>query len=251
MKTTPLLIIFLGLFSVTPALGFGSSDGTSANVHEEITREALTGILSETNLKVVIDANLAQDKSGSPGLAELRRHFGDEHITSTLRFVEREKTRALNYACEADTDGQLRGQALAHFGELLHSVQDFYSRSNYLELMFNNSNYRNDPYSVPLVDWQKVPDGYPGLETFRAAKSETASFVKDTGTTEGGKKVVSGKVTHFQVARDLAIRESQRQWNLFETMIRNRCGERAAAVIAALKQASPEAAKPPMDKDDD
>lgn len=235
---------------MAPALGFGSSDGSSANVHEQITRDALGGILSETNLKVVIDANLAQDKSGSPGFAEQRRHFGEERIASSLRFIEREKTRALNYASESDTDGQLRGQALAHFGELLHSVQDFYSRSNYLELMCSNSEYRNDPYSIPLVDWQKVPDGYPGLETFRAAKADTASFVKDSGTTEGGKKIVSGKVTYFQVAKDLAVRESQRQWNLFETMIRNRCGERSAAVIAALKQASPEAPKP-ADKDDD
>lgn len=236
---------------MTPALGFGSSDGTSSNVHEQITRDALGNVLSEANLRVVVDANLAQDKSGSPGLAEARRHFGEEHITSSLRFIEREKTRALNYACESDTDGQLRGQALAHFGELLHSVQDFYSRSNYLELMFTNSSFKNDPYSVPLVDWQKVPDGYPGLETFRAGKAETVSFVKDSATTEGGKKMVSGGVSYFQVAKDLAVRESQRQWNLFETMIRNRCGARAAAVIAALKQASPEAAKPPADKDDD
>lgn len=236
---------------MTPALGFGSSDGTSANAHEQITRDALGGLFSEANLKVVIEANLAQDKSGSSGLAELRRHFGDEHITSSLRFIEREKTRALNYACEADTDGQLRGQALSHFGELLHSVQDFYSRSNYLEIMFSNNHYRNDPYSVPLVDWQKVPEGYPGLETFRTTKAETAAFVKDSGTTEGGKKIVDGKTTYFSVARELAVRESQRQWNMFETMIRNRCGARAAAVIAALKQASPEAAKTPLDKDDD
>lgn len=250
MKSKLSLIIFLSALNALPALGFGSADGGPASVHEQITRDALTGTLSETNLKIVIDANLAQDKSGSEGLAELRRHFSDEHLASSLRFIEREKTRALNYACESDTDGQLRGQALTHFGELLHSVQDFYSRSNYLELMFANPTYKNDPYSVPMVDWQKVPDGYPGLETFRAGKSETASFVKDSMSTEGGKKIVSGKVTYFQVARELAVRESQRQWNLFEAMIRNRCGARAAAVIAALKHAAPEASKPLADKDD-
>ena len=249
MKSTGSLIIFLTVCFSAPALGFGSADSPTGNVHEQITRDALAGIFSEANLKVVVEANLAQDKPGSDGLAELRRHFSDEHMSSSLRYIEREKTRALNYASESDTDGQLRGQALTHFGELLHSTQDFYSRTNYLELMLASAANRNDPYAIPLVDWQKVPDGYPGLETFNAKKAETANFAKDSETSEGGRTTVGGKATYFKIARELAVRETQRQWTLFETMIRNRCGPRAAAVIAALRQASPEKLDP--DKDDD
>lgn len=249
MKLKPALMIFLSWTISPAALGFGTGEGSTGNVHEQITRDALTGSLSEANLRVVIEANLAQDKSGSEGLAEPRRHFSDESMASSLRYIEREKNRALNYATESDTDSQMRGKALTHFGELLHSAQDFYSRTNYLDLMFAGSQYKNDPYSVPLVDWQRVPDGYPGLENYKISKSENAGFAKDLPGTEGGKKIASGNVTYFALARELAVRETQRQWNLFETMIRNRCGSRAAAVIAAIKQASPEA--PPSEKDDD
>ncbi len=239
--STSLALIVLSTCQAA-TFAFSSSEGSGGNVHENVTRDALKGIVSETNLKVIVDANTAQDQTGSEGLAESRRHFGDEHLTSSLGYVDREKKRALNYASESDTDPEQRGRALKHFGEMLHSVQDFYSRTNYLELMVANPKYHADPYSVPLVDWQKVPDGYPGLLNFSAKSSapNTADFVKDSMSTEEGKKVIADKVTYFQAAQDLAMRETQRQWNLFETLIRNRCGERAAAIIAALKQASPE-----------
>ncbi|MBX9687129.1 MAG: hypothetical protein K2X27_10530 [Candidatus Obscuribacterales bacterium] len=221
---------------------FSSFEGSGGNVHEQITSEALKGLISPANLKVIIDANQAQDKPGSEGVAELRRHFGDERFTSSLGYIDREKKRALNYALEADSDPEQRGRTLVHFGELLHSVQDFYSRTNYVELMLKIPAYQNDPYSIPLVDWQKVPDSYPGLLNFNVKAgnvNDSAALVKDSASSEAGKKAVAGS-TQFKIARDLAVRETQRQWNLFETMIRNRSGERAAAIIAALKQASPE-----------
>lgn len=226
------------------AFAFSSSDSTGGNVHEQITADALKGLISAANLKVIMDANVAQDKPGSEAAAELRRHFGDERFVSSLAYIDREKKRSLNYASEADTDPEQRGRTLTHFGEILHSVQDFYSRTNYVELMLKaNPGFRDDPYMIPLVDWQKVPDGYPGLVSFNVKAgnvNDTAAIVKDSLSTEEGKKIISGKITFFNVAKDLAVRESQRQWNIFETMIRNRCGTRAAAIIAALKQASPE-----------
>lgn len=229
------------------SFAFSSSNNTGGLVHEEITREALKGIFSENNLKFLVDANNALDQSGSEAVSDLRRHFGDEKFSSSLAFLDRERKRALNYALESDTDPEQRGRALAHFAEVLHCVQDFYSRTNYIELMVaGNPGYKDDPYSLPLADWQKVPDAYPGLVNFsnKAANlPEKASIVKDSAGTECGKKIVSGKVTYFQVARDLAVRESQRQWNIFETMIRNRCGARAAAILAAIKAASPELKK--------
>lgn len=243
MKTKVLSILVTASAWQAACFAFSSSNNTGGNIHEQITSEALKDLLSPANLKVIIDANVAQDASGSEALAELRRHFGDERFASSLGYIDREKKRALNYASEADTDPEQRGRTLRHFGEVLHCVQDFYSRTNYLELMLAKPALREDPYSIPLVDWQKVPDGYPGLVCFNAKAgnvNDSAAIVKDSLNTEAGKKIVSGKITYFQVAKDLAVRESQRQWNLFETMIRNRCGTRAAAIIAALKQASPE-----------
>lgn len=238
--------ILLATLSVAgQACAFGI-DKTGANIHSDITRDALLGTFSEANLKVIIDANVAQDKPGSEALAELRRHFGEAQFNSSIGYIDREKKRALNYAAESDTDTESRGYALRHFGEMLHVAQDFYSRTNYIELMLRNPDFRNDPFTIPLVDWQKIPLGYPGLESFniRAGQTEdaekSAMLVKDSPQTPGGAKVATGKTTFFQIARELAIRETQRQWNQFEAMLRNRCGTRAPAVIAAIKEASPE-----------
>lgn len=244
LMNTRILLILLALPTLqAPAFAFSSTESTGGQIHEQITSEALKSLMSPANLKVIIDANSQQDQPGSEGLAELRRHFGDERFASSLGYIDREKKRALNYASESDTDPEQRGRSLRHFGEMLHCAQDFYSRTNYIELMLSNKLYQNDPYSIPLVDWQKVPDSYPGLLSFNTKAgnvNDSAGIVKDSLSTEQGRKTISGKITYFQVAKDLAVRETQRQWNLFETMIRNRCGERAAAIIAALKQASPE-----------
>ncbi|MBY0549346.1 MAG: hypothetical protein K2W95_18870 [Candidatus Obscuribacterales bacterium] len=240
-----LSVVFFGT-SFGPVAAFSTMDSAGGNIHAEITKEALSGIFSPVNLKVIIDANEAQDKPGSDGQRELRRHFGELQFNSSLGYVDREKKRALNYAAESDTDTESRGYALRHFGEMLHVVQDFYSRTNYIELMVRLEEYKTEPYQIPLVDWQKVPSGYPGLECFnvRAGASSDverhAMMVKDSPRTPGGARIVNGKITYFQVARELAVRETQRQWNQFEAMIRNRCGSRAAAVIAAIKEASPE-----------
>lgn len=241
-KIALLLILFVCACHMS-ALAFSSTAETGGNIHEEITREALGNIVGEANLKIIIYADSVQDQPGTEGAAELRRHFGDERFASSLAYIDRQKKRALNYASESDTDPEQRGRALVHLGEMLHCVQDFYSRTNYLELMLANKSFTSDPYNIPLVDWSKVPDGYPGLINFNARAgnvNDTAAIVKDTQQSEEGKKLVFAKITYFKAARELAVRETLRQWNSFETMIHNRCGARAAAIIAALKQASPE-----------
>ncbi len=238
-------LLSLVLFTSPAVFGFGT-ESTGANIHGQITREALLGTFSEANLKVIVDANEAQDKPGTEAMAELRRHFGEAQFNSSLGYIDREKKRALNYAAESDTDTESRGYALRHFGEMLHVVQDFYSRTNYIELMLRNPDFKSDPFSIPLVDWQKIPSGYPGLECFNVRAGvagdaeKSAMIVKDSPQTPGGAKVATGKTTYYQIARELAIRETQRQWNQFESMLRSRCGLRAPAVIAAIREASPE-----------
>jgi hypothetical protein len=88
------------------------------------------------------------------------------------------------------------------------------------------------------VDWNKVGPSFPGLTAAKFGFPGEDVLDKESGTAGGGKTVVNGKATYHTIARDLAVRETQRQWNLFETLVRNRCGERAPAVIAALRQAS-------------
>ena len=245
-------ILLFTCFQVQGVSAFGSLESSGGNIHAEITKDALGGIFSPANLKIIVDANESQDKPGTEAQGEQRRHFGEMQLMSSLGYIDREKKRALNYAAESDTDTESRGYALRHLGEFLHAVQDFYSRTNYVELMLKLPECKADPYQIPLVDWQKVAVGYPGLESCHiragvaADQAERAAMiVKDSPSAPGGARIVTGKITYFQVARELAVRETQRQWNQFEAMLRNRCGPRAAAVIAAIKEASPELAASP------
>lgn len=213
------------------------------NVHARVTREALSGVLCDDNLNAVIQANVSQDAPGSDAACEKRRHFDVDNIAASLSYINREKLRALNAAVEADTQPDLRATALRNFGMMLHCAQDFYTRSNYVELQLESAENRNDPYNIPLVDWSKVPDKISGSVSGTGLKSASISNAddalnKDSGATSGGKIVVSGKVTYHSVAADLAVRETQRQWNLFEALVSSRCGGRAPAVLSALRKAS-------------
>lgn len=230
----------------TPAAYAVDVDAANGNLHALITREALQSTLGAANLQAVIAANVAQDFDAE-AVNEKRRHFDGGNIASTLSYINREKTKTLNLAAEADTDLESRADALRHLGILLHSIQDFYLRSNYVELQLEDKANRSDPYNIPLVDWVRIPTGYIGEASGKpltAAKHGDIEDLlnKDSDTTPGGKIVVSGKATNYSVARELAVRETQRQWNLFETLVRNRCGSRSAAILAALRQA-PSSAK--------
>jgi len=216
------------------------------SLHAQITHDALAGSLSDDNLKVIIDANDSQDAAGSDGAKEARRHFDANSINNTVNYINREKNKALTLASEADSEPQARLDALRHFGLMIHAAQDFYLHSNYLEQQLRTEENRNDPYNIALVDWNKFP------EKMSAAKygDPEDALNKDSATAGGGKTAIAPKVTYHSAARDLAVRETQRQWNLFETLVRARCGDRAPRVIAALRQAStPTAAQTATGKD--
>lgn len=250
--------ISLALVMSTPsAFPFSSFQAGGGNVHEQITRDALTGTLSDTNIAYIVNAGNTQDAPDGQGVREPRRHFDDGTFASALGYIDREKKKALNFAASADTDAESRAHCLRHFGLMLHTVQDFYSRSNYVELELEDPANRASPYNLDIVNWEKVPDGYAGKKSGSALASgwhgTTTSkgqdppggptyedLNKDNAQSDEGKKTVSG-TTYFKIARDLAVRETQRQWNLFETLVRGRYQQNADAIMAALKQASPAA----------
>lgn len=232
---------------IGPAVYAVDSFQQPLSLHAAMTREALGGTFADANLKALIAANESQDTPGSEGRTEKRRHFdGNDVFPAALAYINREKTRALNLAVEADTDAQSRADTLRHLGLMLHSVQDFYLHTNYVEIAMETEKNHSDPYNTPLVDWSRVPDGYVGAKSScrlaACSAVDTADAINKEGdTTHGGKVSLGGGVTQYKVARDLAIRETQRQWNLFETLVRNKLGTRATAVLTALKQADPKA----------
>ncbi len=229
---------------------FSSFDAEGGSVHGAILREALRGTVSNTNIEFMIAACNSQDLPDSDWLKESRRHFDDGNFAGALAYIDREKRRALNYAGDADTDPDNRARCLRHFALVLHTVQDFYSRSNYVELLLEDPRNQVNPYNVALVDWVKVPEGYIGSRSGSCLQSgmrsgatiannvSYAELNKDNVDSPEGKRLAGG-VAYFKVARDLALRETVRQWNLFEALIRSRYLRRSEAIIAALKAASP------------
>lgn len=243
-KIAALLMVVAFLYPAGYAM---DTDSSQSSVHAQITRDALTEMVAPENLRLIIEANDSQDAPGGEGVAERRRHFDASAIAGAYHYIEREKTKALNLASEADTEPEARLDALRHIGLMLHSVQDFYLRSNYVETQLENPEAKVDPYNISLVDWTKVSEG-----KYTAAKhgDPEDALNKDSSTAGGGKTSLGGKVTYHSVAKDLAVRETQRQWNLLETLLRSRCGDRAPAVLAALRKAStPTAAQTAAAKD--
>ena len=210
------------------AISFGSDE--AGNIHEQITQEALTGTICDANLKLILKGSSAADVAGAEGAKDPRRHFKTGDLAKCLALVDREKRKMINYSHNADTDEKSRARVLYIFGQVLHTLQDFYSRSNYIELKENQ--FKNDLYSMDLADWTDLQEQESKIGTL--LKFEGVD--KSTPTQDEGKKSV-GSATYFKVARELAIRESQRQWNLMETLIRNKTEKRAADVISAITQA--------------
>ncbi len=230
---------------ILPALAHAAE----ASPHGAITTEALQDVLGQKNLSVVVEANDSQERQGSDGVNEPRRHCDGANLAGSVAYVDREKKRAITLASEADTDVQARADSLRHFGMMLHAVQDFYIRSNYVELQLENPQYKHDPYTIPLVDWTKVPEGYHGQTsgnglTAAAYNRPEDMLRKDTKDSAGGRNLVgTSKVTYYAIARDLATRETQRQWNLFEALLRAQLGSRSSTIIASLRQAGVDGAQ--------
>lgn len=230
MKTAKLLILSLfALLSTTPASCF---DGQT---HSEIIKEALSGTLSEDNIKSVIAGANLQEQDETDNEGEAQRHFNINNLKRCCDYVKREQARVISFAGEADKDSSMCYKALFHLGMLLHTVQNFYSNTNYLSLITNNGELVNsDPYgsTSALVDWTQL---------FADLKSEKPQI-----------KIViemdkSKRTTDTELARGMALRESIRQWNYIEKLITSKYGKSSSDIISALKNG---AASKPTDQID-
>lgn len=232
MIRNTLVCICTGVFFAQAAFSFTGKDENGVEIHERIVADALGGTFSEGNLKIIQKACASQDRPGGAGADEARRHFATSKMTQSLAYIDREKKKALNFANDADTSESDRMRALYYFGLMLHTCQDFYSRSNYLETKLTEVKKGNtvDPYNIDLVDWSKV-----SLEGSPITSGPDPSLDKTTPETEQGKKKLNG-ATLFKAAKELAVRETERQWNMFEALVRNRYQGRANAILTAMKK---------------
>lgn len=223
-----LLVASAAQLSTGAVYSFGTDE--TGNIHEQLTQEALKGTICDANLKLVMKGVSAADAAGGEGANDPRRHFKTGEITKCIALVDREKRKVLNFAHTADTDEKSRARLLFLFGQALHTLQDFYSRSNYIEL--REHQFKDDLYSMDLADWTEMQRAESKIGTLLKFEG----FDKSTPTSEEGKKSISG-TTYYRVARELALRETQRQWNLMETLIRNKTEKRANEVVTAITNA--------------
>lgn len=179
----------------------------SLDCHAELTTKAASDILSESQLKIVIFYNLAQDV----------RQWESEIHFDNCAFAEGAKHIRDEWAkIEAESD-RLSDEALVAFGRLLHTTQDFYAHSNWIELHL-------DQAPIPLWDFQieTLPPGIvSGTWSMGFPKkccSGTPShdeLNKDKPDSPESQKIVGagpnqGK-TYFALAWDAALRESRKQ----------------------------------------
>ncbi len=225
-------------FTQGPAPGFVVKDGDGQSLHGKIVKEALSSTLDSPNLNLVISCldqkAQADAKDSPPAAAGSANQYSLKSVTS---FVDREQKKILNYAAEADVSPASRYHCLKHLGQLLLVAEDFYSRSDYVEVQSARLTQKLgkagfDPYNIELVDWNKL---FSALKQNEAIIYGPAVQAKEDAK-EG--KAPLASTTYFKTARELAVRETSRQWEVLETLIKQRYHERAITILAALKQAS-------------
>lgn len=96
--------------------------------HSAVTCEAIGEHFDQTALNQIIEANFSQDS----GLNQLRLeiHFDNNLIPKSLAYIYAEHARIVALAAQP-AGGPAQRAAL---GRLCHTVQDFYSHSNYVDL---------------------------------------------------------------------------------------------------------------------
>lgn len=97
-------------------------------VHAEITRNALMGKFSDQALGTIITANLRQDRLlGLIGHDEY--HFDSNAFDQSYAYLEEQRTLTIS-----SLEGDDIPTAWSAFGRLIHTAQDFYAHSNYIDL---------------------------------------------------------------------------------------------------------------------
>lgn len=110
-----------------------------AKYHIETTKWVLHHDFSPQALKQVITANLSQDSiSHLFSDNESHRHFCNNKIAASLEYIEEQHSLIENMAVQAKQQFKEAQQIALNqrqaLGRLLHTVQDFYSHTNYVDL---------------------------------------------------------------------------------------------------------------------
>lgn len=96
--------------------------------HIEMTRDALKGAFSEKALQTISRANIWQDRPRNQ-FGRDYIHFDGSAFEAGYAYIARQKQAILDFL----SSGKIR-PAQKTFGQIIHTWQDFYSHSNYVQL---------------------------------------------------------------------------------------------------------------------
>lgn len=97
-------------------------------VHAEITRNALRGIFSDQALESIIAANLRQDRLFAL-IGHDEYHFDSNAFDESHAYLEEQRDLTIS-----SLEAHNVPSAWSAFGRLIHTAQDFYAHSNYIDL---------------------------------------------------------------------------------------------------------------------
>ena len=97
--------------------------------HESITRKALSEHFSPRALDAILAANIKQDNLLTGQIGHDEYHYDNNAIAESDRYLEEQ--RALTITA---LQNEKLPAAWAAFGRLIHTAQDFYAHSNYVDL---------------------------------------------------------------------------------------------------------------------
>lgn len=103
-------------------------------VHAEITRNALRGIFSDRALESIIAANLGQDRLFAL-IGHDEYHFDSNAFDESHAYLEEQRDLTISSLKSHNVPS-----AWSAFGRLIHTAQDFYAHSNYIDLWLSRQN---------------------------------------------------------------------------------------------------------------
>ena len=219
----------------------GSRDPTglfTADNHSAITRKALSAIVPEKALAIIIEGNLAQDEVFSINLTmpilDSNNHVDANQFQPAFRDIQ----ARLSAASKVLTDRQV----LRAFGRSAHTLQDLYAHSNYVEVMDSASGRKSTIGTLPiwpgllgiLSNVPASPEGaqsgefslvnpkghrfyQPGFGPVDPKSHEAMN--KDTEKTSAGKATNLADIRYFDLAFDLAVRTTTEMWKRFYSQL--------------------------------
>jgi hypothetical protein len=266
------------LASSSKLFAFSSFDFFGGAYHTTITQKALQGEgFSEASLHWICLGNVSVDKFYSEEFSDDRRHFTDMTFDESEDFLEDLQEEIVERADRVQHDYQAYREIMVDFGAYLHTVQDFYAHTNWIE----KNLVEGDGAPVPLapIDFDDFPveiispytlnhfmppgeaknvedykrvfgHDFYGVEELATlpdqarirlvASPEKAlnhlTLAKDNPNyAAGALRWTPEATTLFEIAADLATRDSVRHWQLLEKELHDEWEERAPDIIKTLR----------------